>query len=121
MHDQEFPSTGNRGRPKKPKIISSEGLRYAQVVKTRKNGVLEKVKKKIIFGNPLDIEHSQISTTLIRQSNRKRKSQCYVMDKGYDSEKIHALIREKVKAESIIPVRERKRKKVKGKIENSCI
>jgi hypothetical protein len=37
------------------------------------------------------------------------------MDKGYDSEKIHALIREEVKAESIIPVRERRRKKVKGK------
>ena len=66
---EEFPSTGNRGRPKKPKIISSEGLRYAQVVKTRKNGVLEKVEKKIIFGNPLDIEHSQISTTLLERQN----------------------------------------------------
>ncbi len=37
------------------------------------------------------------------------------MDKGYDSEKIHALIREKIKAESIIPVRKRKRTKVRGK------
>ena len=37
------------------------------------------------------------------------------MDKGYDSEKIHALIREEIKAESIIPVRKRKRKKVRGK------
>lgn len=37
------------------------------------------------------------------------------MDKGYDSEKIHALIREEIKADSIIPLRQRKRKKTKGK------
>ena len=37
------------------------------------------------------------------------------MDKGYDSEEIHALIREEIKAESIIPLRVRKRKKIKGK------
>jgi hypothetical protein len=34
------------------------------------------------------------------------------MDKGYDSEKIHTLIREEIKADSIIPLRQRKRKKV---------
>ena len=37
------------------------------------------------------------------------------MDKGYDSERIHALIRDEIKADAIIPLRERKRKKVKGK------
>ena len=37
---EEFPATGNRGRPKKPKIVPSDGLRYAQVVKKRKNGIL---------------------------------------------------------------------------------
>jgi hypothetical protein len=37
------------------------------------------------------------------------------MDKGYDSEEIHTLIREEIKADSIIQVRERKRKKVRGK------
>jgi hypothetical protein len=37
------------------------------------------------------------------------------MDKGYDSEKIHALIREEIKADSIIHLRVRKRKKIKGK------
>lgn len=36
------------------------------------------------------------------------------MDKGYDSEKIHALIREEIKADSIIPLRVRKRKKIRG-------
>lgn len=37
------------------------------------------------------------------------------MYKGYDSEEIRALIREEIKADSIIPLKERKRKKVKGK------
>ena len=44
-----------------------------------------------------------------------RKSECYVMDKGYDSEEIHVLIREEIKADSIIPLRVRKRKKINGK------
>jgi hypothetical protein len=37
------------------------------------------------------------------------------MDKGYDSEEIHSFIREEIKADSIIPVRKRKRRKIKGK------
>lgn len=64
---EEFPATGKRGRPKKPKIVPSDGLRYAQVVKKRKNGILDKVEKRIIFGK--DIEQSQISTTLLERQN----------------------------------------------------
>lgn len=64
---EESPVTGKRGRPKKPKIVPSNGLRYAQVVKKRKNGVLEKVEKKVIFGE--DIEQSEISTTLLERQN----------------------------------------------------
>ncbi len=59
-----------------------------------------------------DVKHAK---TLIRQSNKLRKSECYVMDKGYDSEEIHALIREEIKADSIIPLRVRKRKRINGK------
>ncbi len=59
-----------------------------------------------------EIKHAN---ALIRQSNKMRKSDCYVMDKRYDSEKIHSIIREEIKADSIIPVRERKRKKIRGK------
>jgi Transposase DDE domain len=74
--------------------------------------------KKVILGWKIsqktdhDVKHAK---ALIRQSNKSRKSECYVMDKGYDSEKIHALIREEIKADSIIPLRVRKRKKIKGK------
>ena len=74
--------------------------------------------KKIISGWEIsqktdhEIKHTN---ALIRQSNKMRKSDCYVMDKGSDSEKIHPIIREEIKANSIIPVRERKRKKIRGK------
>ena len=60
--------------------------------------------KKVILGWKIsqktdhDVKHAK---TLIRQSNKSRKSQCYVMDKGYDSEEIHVLIREEIKADSI--------------------
>ena len=37
------------------------------------------------------------------------------MDKGYDSEEIHTLIRNEIKADSIVPLRERKRMRINGK------
>jgi len=37
------------------------------------------------------------------------------MNKGYNSDKTHSIIREEIKADSIIPVRKRKRKKMRGK------
>jgi hypothetical protein len=64
---REFPRTGKRGRLRKPKIIPSDDLKYAQVVKTRVSRVLEKIKKKIIVGE--DIEQSEISTTLLERQN----------------------------------------------------
>jgi IS1 family transposase len=64
---KKFPNTGKRGRPQKPKVVPNDDLRYAQVVKIRKNGVLEKVEKKVIFGE--DIEQSEISTTLLERQN----------------------------------------------------
>jgi IS1 family transposase len=64
---KEFPRTGKRGRPNKPKFAPSDNLRYAQIVKTRINGVLKKVEKKIIFGEY--IEQSEISTILLERQN----------------------------------------------------
>jgi len=63
----EFPRTGERGRPRKPKIFLPDYLNYSQVVKIRINGVLKKVKEKTIFGK--DIEQSEISTTLLERQN----------------------------------------------------
>jgi hypothetical protein len=63
----EFPKTGKRGRPKNPAIVPDENLRYAQVIKNRKEGKLHKVEKKIIFGKGIDI--SEISTSLLERQN----------------------------------------------------
>jgi len=43
------------------------------------------------------------------------------MDKGYDSKDIHSLTREQLKAIAIIPLRQRKRKKIKGKYRRKMV
>jgi hypothetical protein len=58
-----------------------------------------------------DIPHAE---TLIKHCHRTRKSDLYVMDRGYDSENIHELIRDTLHAVSLIPVRTRKRKRIAG-------
>ena len=63
----EFEPTGKRGRPRKPKLVPNHDLKYAQVVKNRKDGRLHKVEKRTLFGT--DIDSSQISTSLIERQN----------------------------------------------------
>lgn len=63
----DFPSTGKRGRPRISKIVPAPYLRYAQVIKHRKEGRLTEVEHRVIFGN--DIDPSQISTSLIERQN----------------------------------------------------
>ena len=58
-----------------------------------------------------DIPHAE---KLLVQCHRTRKSEAYVLDKGYDSEDIHRLIRDELNAYSLIPVRTRKRKRIYG-------
>jgi Transposase DDE domain. len=42
---------------------------------------------------------------LLRQCHNLKPSECYVMDRGYDSDNIYQLIREDLHADSIIPPR----------------
>ncbi|GEM_PF-184996 len=58
-----------------------------------------------------DIPHAE---KILKQCHRTRKSDLYVMDKGYDSESIHELIRDTLHSYSLIPVRTRKRKRISG-------
>jgi hypothetical protein len=58
---------------------------------------------------------SQIAPIILRASNRVKKSRCYVMDKGYDSERIHQLIHEDSKSQSMIPIRDWHASYVSGK------
>ena len=55
-----------------------------------------------------DTKHAE---KLLRQTHKLRKSECFVMDRGYDSETLHRQIREEIGANSVIPVR-----KWKGRI-----
>ena len=64
---KEFPRTGIRGRPKIPKLVPDNNLRYAQVIKKREGGKLQKVEKKIIFG--MNIDQKEISTSLLERQN----------------------------------------------------
>ncbi len=58
-----------------------------------------------------DVIHAE---KLLKQCHRVRHSDVYVMDKGYDSEDIHQLINETLNSDSLIPVRNRKRKRISG-------
>ena len=51
------------------------------------------------------VHDTQHARKLLRQCHKKRRSGCYVMDKGYDSEAIHRQIREDLHSDSIIPIR----------------
>lgn len=51
------------------------------------------------------VHDTRHAAKLLRQCHKIRKSECYVMDKGYDSEAIHRLVREDLHADSIIPIR----------------
>ena len=46
-----------------------------------------------------DTKHAM---TLLKQCHQTRRSNCYVMDKGYDSEAIHSLTREQLNAVAMI-------------------
>ena len=50
------------------------------------------------------VHDTRHAVKLLRQCHNIRKSDCYVMDKGYDSEAIHRLIREDLHANSVIPI-----------------
>jgi hypothetical protein len=51
-HLETQPKTGQRGRPKNPKVIVDPELIYATVHKTRDNGKVVKVERNVIFGDP---------------------------------------------------------------------
>ena len=63
----EFPKTGKRGRPRKPAIVPDNDLKYAQVVKNKQGKKLQKVEKRIIFGQ--NVDQSKISTSLLERQN----------------------------------------------------
>lgn len=64
---QAFPRTGKRGRPRSPRLVASDLLKYAQIIKEKAGGALKKVTKRIIYGK--DIDSKMISTSYIERLN----------------------------------------------------
>lgn len=62
-----FPRTGKRGRPMSPRLVASNFLKYAQVIKERAGYTLKTVTKRIIYGK--DIDPRMISTSYIERLN----------------------------------------------------
>jgi hypothetical protein len=51
------------------------------------------------------VHDSQHALILLKKCHKSLRSDCYVMDRGYDSEKMHRLIRDTLHADSVIPTR----------------
>lgn len=66
---QDRPSTGRPGRPPGPQMIPDPELRYAQLVKVRKNGRVVAIHKRVIFGEEDTLDKDTISTSLIEREN----------------------------------------------------
>jgi IS1 family transposase len=64
---QRFAPTGKRGRPRSPKLIVDELLKYAQVIKMRAGSTLQKVVKRVVFGE--NVDRKMISTSYIERQN----------------------------------------------------
>lgn len=60
------------------------------------------------------VHDTRHAARLLKQCHKIRRSECYVMDRGYDSEAIHRQIREDLHADSIIPIRSRNNEVVGG-------
>ena len=64
---QTFPRTGRPGRPRRPKLVASPTLRYAQVVKQRdERRRLIGVSKRLVFG---EVPLEQVHTAYIERQN----------------------------------------------------
>jgi len=64
---QSFAGTGKRGRPRLPRLIPDELLKYAQIIKQRAGHVLTRVEKRVVFGE--NIDSKMISTSYIERQN----------------------------------------------------
>jgi transposase len=70
-----------------------------------KTSIVVDIDQQVITGFMISksrVHDSQHAFPLLKKCH---KSECYLMDRGYDSEKMHRFIRETLKADSIIPAR----------------
>jgi IS1 family transposase len=60
---------GRPGRPRNPARVALPDLRYVQLVKHREGRRLVAVSKRVIYGNPAEIDPGQITTSLVERLN----------------------------------------------------
>ena len=65
----EFARTGKRGRPRISTKVPHPDLKYAQMVKSRVDGRIVRVEKRIIFGKKESIPVTEICTSYIERQN----------------------------------------------------
>jgi len=73
-----------------------------------KTSIVVDIDQQVITGFKISksrVHDSVHAYPLLKECHKRHKSECYLMDKGYDSEKIHRFIRESLNADSIIPAR----------------
>ena len=85
-------------------------IKISLAVDTEKQTILG---TKITKSRQHDTKHAR---PLLR--NTLKKADCYVLDRGYDSEQIHLQIRTEIHAESIIPIRDWNADYIKGQYRN---
>ena len=76
-----------------------------------KTSIVVDIDQQVITGFMISksrVHDSRHAFPLLKKCHKLHKSKCYVMDRGYDSEKMHRFIRETLKADSIIPARSHK-------------
>jgi len=77
FHQLDTPErTGRPGRPRAPAMVPHDDLAYATVHKTRQNGRVVKVERRIVFGDTDRVEHrlqdspsSTINTAFVERTN----------------------------------------------------
>jgi IS1 family transposase len=95
--EQPQPRTGRPGRPKKPKKVLPKGLKYATVHKERKNGRVQKVTTRVVFGSKravlaalaVSLVSAVVNTVFVERNNgsdrnrnrrKVRKTCCFSKD-----------------------------------------
>ncbi|QYZ79901.1 hypothetical protein E2N92_10935 [Methanofollis formosanus] len=92
--------------------------RHLQRALTRKTNYRGWQRHEIWRGLPVhDIKHAE---KLLNQCTRTRRTKCYCMDRGYDSETLHQKIRGEIGADSLIQVRKWKGKIYSDTIDRRC-
>ena len=124
-HLQEFPRTGQRGRPRKARIEPAQALVYAQVIKRKAKGRRKELTERIVVGADRLLELGlKVRTSLLERVNQTlrhalaplgRKSRSFCKDREQMKRRVtfwtcyYNFARPHLSLRSLIPAEERTR------------